>query len=53
MNSTITASGAALTSTGLAFTGLNIGAGLLTAFGMVLIGVALLALFRPDGKVRP
>jgi hypothetical protein len=37
----------------LAYTGLNVGAGLLTALGIMLIGVALLALARRSGKIRP
>ncbi len=53
MNSTLPASGAALASSGLAYTGLNVGSTLLTALGVMLIGVALLALFRRDSKVRP
>lgn len=53
MNATIPASGAALASTGLAYTGLNAGAALLTALGIMLIGVALLALVRRDAKARP
>ncbi|WP_426998427.1 hypothetical protein [Pseudarthrobacter sp. N5] len=48
MNATIPASGAAL-----AYTGLNVGAGLLTALGVLLIGVALMALARRGSKVRP
>lgn len=54
MNTMLPASGAAL-----AYTGLNIGAGLLTALGVILIGVALVALValvslaRRGGKVRP
>ncbi|MCU1519378.1 MAG: hypothetical protein JWQ75_4099 [Pseudarthrobacter sp.] len=48
MNATAPAAGAAL-----AYTGLNVGAGLLTALGCILIGVALIALLRRDGKVRP
>jgi hypothetical protein len=50
MNAALPASGAGAA---LAYTGLNVGAGLLTAFGIMLIGVALLALARRDGKVRP
>jgi hypothetical protein len=53
MNATLPASGAALAATGLAYTGLNIGAALLTALGVMLIGMALLALIRRDSKVRP
>ncbi|WP_306906630.1 hypothetical protein [Arthrobacter pascens] len=48
MKASLPASGAAL-----AYTGLDLGAGLLTAFGIILIGVALLALVRRDSKVRP
>jgi hypothetical protein len=48
MKATLPTSGAAL-----AYTGLNVGAGLLTALGIMLIGVALLALARPGSKVRP
>ena len=50
MNAAMPASGAGAA---LAYTGLNVGAGLLTALGITLIGVALLALARPGGKVRP
>lgn len=54
MNSALPASGAAaLTSIGLACTGLDVGSSLLTAFGVLLIGVALLALLRRDSKIRP
>lgn len=53
MNAAIPASGAALAYTGLAYTGLNAGAALLTALGFMLIGVALVALARRGGKVRP
>ncbi len=48
MNTTIPASGAAL-----AYTGLNVGAGLLTAFGIMLIGAALVALVRRNPAARP
>lgn len=48
MNAAIPASGAAL-----AYTGLNLGAALLTGLGFMLIGVALVALARRGGKVRP
>lgn len=48
MTTTVPASGAAL-----AYTGLNVGAGILTALGVILIGVALLALIRRSGSVRP
>lgn len=48
MNTTIPASGAAL-----AYTGLNVGAGLLTAFGIMLIGAALVALVRSSPAARP
>lgn len=48
MNTTIPASGAAL-----AYTGLNVGAGLLTAFGIMLIGAALVALVRRSPAARP
>lgn len=48
MNAAIPASGAAL-----GYTGLNLGAALLTALGFMLIGVALVALARRGGKVRP
>lgn len=48
MNTAVPASGAAL-----AYTGLNVGAGLLTAMGIMLIGVALLALVRRSPNVRP
>ncbi|WP_175417138.1 hypothetical protein [Arthrobacter sp. 24S4-2] len=50
MNAALPASG---TGAALAYTGLNVGAGLLTALGIMLIGVAFLALARPGGKVRP
>lgn len=49
MTTTVPATGAA----GLAYTGLNIGSSLLTAVGVMLIGVALLALLRKNSKVRP
>ena len=48
MNTAVPASGAAL-----AYTGLNVGAGLLTALGVMLIGVALLSLLRRESKVKP
>ncbi len=48
MNTMVPASGAAL-----AYTGLNVGAGVLTALGILLIGAALIALVRPHRKVRP
>jgi F0F1-type ATP synthase membrane subunit c/vacuolar-type H+-ATPase subunit K len=48
MNTAIPASGAAL-----AYTGLNVGAGLLTALGILLIGVALIALVRRNPSARP
>ena len=48
MNTSIPASGAAL-----AYTGLNAGAGLLTALGIMLIGVALIALVRRSPAARP
>ncbi|MDR6507144.1 hypothetical protein [Arthrobacter oryzae] len=50
MNAAMPASGAGAA---LAYTGLNVGAGLLTALGIMLIGVGLLALARRSGKVRP
>ena len=53
MNATVPAAGAALAVTGLAYTGLDVGAAVLTALGVMLIGVALLALLRRDSKVRP
>jgi LPXTG-motif cell wall-anchored protein len=37
----------------LAYTGLNADSSLLTALGVLLIGVALLALLRKESKVRP
>ncbi|MCU1532831.1 MAG: hypothetical protein JWO49_2402 [Arthrobacter sp.] len=48
MNAGIPVSGAAL-----AYTGLNVGAGLLTALGIILIGVALVALARRSPTARP
>ena len=48
MNASIPASGAAL-----AYTGLNVGAGILTALGIMLIGVALIALVRRNPATRP
>lgn len=48
MNSSLPA-----TATGLAYTGLNAGAAVLTAIGLFLMGVALIALVWPNGKVRP
>jgi hypothetical protein len=48
MNTTLPATGAAL-----AYTGLNIGAGLLTALGILLIGVAMIALIRRNPAARP
>ena len=53
MNTTLNASAAVMTSSGLAYVGLNIGATLLTVLGVALICVALVALFRPDSKARP
>jgi hypothetical protein len=50
MNAAMPASGAGAA---LAYTGLNVGAGLLTALGILLFGVALLALARRSGKIRP
>ena len=50
MNAAMPASGAGAA---LAYTGLNVGAGLLTALGIMLIGTGLLALARRSGKVRP
>ncbi|WP_458782331.1 LPXTG cell wall anchor domain-containing protein [Arthrobacter sp. D3-16] len=49
MTTTVPATGAAA----LAYTGLNVGSSLLTALGIMLIGVALLALLRKNSKVRP
>ncbi|MDQ0121021.1 hypothetical protein AB0280_01125 [Pseudarthrobacter sp902506025] len=37
----------------LAYTGLNVGSSLLTALGVMLIGVALLSLLRKGSKVKP
>jgi LPXTG-motif cell wall-anchored protein len=37
----------------LAYTGLNAGAGMLTALGISLIGVALIALVRRNPATRP
>ena len=48
MNTSIPASGAAL-----AYTGLNVGAGLLTALGIMLIGSAMIALVRRNPAARP
>ena len=48
MNTSIPASGAAL-----AYTGLNVGAGLLTALGIMLVGVALIAYSRRNPATRP
>jgi hypothetical protein len=48
MNTTLPASGAAL-----AYTGLNVGAGVLTALGILLIGMALIALVRRHPAARP
>lgn len=48
MNATLPASGAAL-----AYTGLNLGAGLLTGLGVMLIGLALLALTHRNPTARP
>jgi hypothetical protein len=53
MNSTLSASGAVLTSSGLAFVGLNIAAAMLTVLGVMLICMALFGLFRPNCKARP
>jgi hypothetical protein len=50
MNAAMPASGAGAA---LAYTGLNVGAGLLTGLGIMLIGAGLLALARRSGKVRP
>ncbi|MCY1673792.1 LPXTG cell wall anchor domain-containing protein [Pseudarthrobacter sp. SL88] len=49
MNATLPASGAAA----LAYTGLNVGSSLLTALGVLLIGVAMLSLLRKNSKARP
>jgi hypothetical protein len=48
MNTAVPASGAAL-----AYTGLNIGAGLLTALGILFLGAALVALVRRNPATRP
>lgn len=48
MNTAVPASGAAL-----AYSGLNLGADLLTALGVLLIGVALVALARRNSATRP
>lgn len=48
MNTAIPASGAAF-----AYTGLNLGAGLLTALGIMLIGAALVSLVRRNPAARP
>lgn len=48
MTTTIPASGAAL-----AYTGLNVGANVLTALGVLLIGAALVALVRRNPAERP
>ncbi|WP_152642518.1 LPXTG cell wall anchor domain-containing protein [Pseudarthrobacter chlorophenolicus] len=49
MTTAVPATGAAA----LAYTGLNVGSSLLTALGVMLIGVACLALLRKNPKVRP
>jgi LPXTG-motif cell wall-anchored protein len=49
MTITVPATGA----TALAYTGLSVGSSLLTALGIMLIGVALLALLRKNPTVRP
>ncbi|ACL40918.1 hypothetical protein Achl_2957 [Pseudarthrobacter chlorophenolicus A6] len=49
MSTAVPATGAAA----LAYTGLNVGSSLLTALGVMLIGVAVLALLRKNPKTRP
>ena len=49
MTTALPASGAAA----LAYTGLNVGSSLLTALGVMLIGVALLSLLRKGSRVKP
>jgi LPXTG-motif cell wall-anchored protein len=53
MNTALPASGAAVGATGLAYTGLDVMSALLTALGVMLIGMALLGLVRRDNKARP
>jgi len=48
MNITVPASGAAL-----AYVGLNVSAGILTTLGVLLVGVAIVALFRRNPEARP
>lgn len=48
MNATVPASGAVL-----AYSGINVGFSLLTAVGVLMMGLALLSLVRRNGKVRP
>ncbi|BCW20214.1 LPXTG-motif cell wall anchor domain-containing protein [Pseudarthrobacter enclensis] len=49
MTTAVPATGAAA----LAYTGLNVGSSLLTALGIMLIGVAVLSLLRKNSKARP
>lgn len=49
MTTAVPATGAAA----LAYTGLNVGSWLLTALGIMLIGVAVLSLLRKNSKARP
>lgn len=49
MTTAVPATGAAA----LAYTGLNVGSSLLTALGVMLIGVAMLSLLRKNSKARP
>ena len=49
MTTAVPATGAAA----LAYTGLNVGSSLLTALGIMLIGVAVLSLLRKYSKARP
>ena len=53
MNTALPASGASLGAVGLAYTGLDVMSALLTALGVMLIGMALLGLVRRDNKARP
>lgn len=53
MDSILPLTGAALMTGGIAFISLNISVWVLTILGLTLIGIALVELFRPDGKTRP
>lgn len=49
----ITTTGASGLGAGIAYTGVNVGVGVMTAFGLIMLGSGLLALVRPAPKNKP